>query len=137
MVIVHGNQPPTAINNAGRSFARSMEDEMSEYLFLYRGSERPTSPQDAQQIMQKWMTWMQELSKKGHIKDRGQPLEPTGKVVARNKAVTDGPYAEVKDIVGGYTLIEARDLDEAAELSKGCPVFERNGFVEVRPVMKL
>jgi hypothetical protein len=57
-------------------------------------------------------------------------------VVARNKAVTDGPYAEVKDVVGGYTLIEARDLDEAAELSKGCPVFERNGFVEVRPVMK-
>jgi hypothetical protein len=105
-------------------------------MFLYRGSERPTSPQDAQQIMQKWMNWMQELAAKGHMKDRGQPLEPTGKVVGRNKAVTDGPYAEVKDLVGGYTLIEARDLEEAAELSKGCPVFERNGFVEVRPVMK-
>ena len=109
---------------------------MSEYIFLYRGAERPSSPQDAQQIMQKWMNWLQDLSKKGHIKDQGQPLEPTGKVV-RLKTVTDGPFAETKDLVGGYTLVEARDLDEAAELSKGCPIFERNGFVEVRPVMKM
>src|SRR5262245_32713150 len=111
---------------------------MSEYVFLYRGAQRPGSPQEAQQIVQKWMTWLQDLAKKGHIKDRGQPLEPTGKVVAgKNKTVTDGPYAEAKDLVGGYTVVEANDLAQAAELSKGCPVFERNGFVEVRPVMKL
>jgi hypothetical protein len=111
---------------------------MSEYVFLYRGAERPTSPQEMQQIMQKWMTWMQDLTRKGHIKDKGQPLEPTGKVVrGSQKTVTDGPFAETKDLVGGYTLIEAKDLDEAAELSKGCPIFERNGFVEVRPVMKM
>jgi len=51
--------------------------------------------------------------------------------------VTDGPFAEAKDIVGGYTLIEARDLDQGVELSKGCPIFEVEGTVEVRPVMKL
>jgi len=111
---------------------------MSEYVFLYRGAERPTSPQEMQQVMQKWMSWMQNLSDQGHIKDRGQPLEATGKVVkGRQKTVTDGPFAEAKDLVGGYTLIEAKDLNEAAELSKGCPIFERNGFVEVRPVMKM
>ena len=111
---------------------------MSEFLFLYRGAQRPTSPQEAQQVMQKWMAWFQELSENGHVKDRGQPLEPTGKVVAgKQKTVTDGPFAEAKDLVGGYTLIEAKDLAQAAELSKGCPIFERNGFVEVRPVMKL
>jgi hypothetical protein len=111
---------------------------MSEYVFLYRGAERPTSAQDAQQVMQKWIDWMKDLGAKGHIKDRGQPLEPTGKVVqGRQKTVTDGPFAETKDLVGGYSLIEARDLDQAAELSKGCPIFERNGFVEVRPVMKM
>ena len=110
---------------------------MSEYVFLYRGAERPAAPQDVQQIMQKWMNWFQDLSKRGHIKDQGQPLDRSGKVVkGPNKTVTDGPFAEAKDLVGGYTLIEARDLDEAAELSKGCPIFERNGFVEVRPVMK-
>ena len=111
---------------------------MSEYVFLYRGAERPSTPQDTQQIMQKWMNWLQDLGNKGHIKDRGQPLEPTGKIVSgRQKTVTDGPFAEAKDLVGGYTLIEAKDLTEAAELSKGCPIFERNGFVEVRPVMKM
>ena len=111
---------------------------MSEYVFLYRGASRPSAPQDAQQIMQKWVTWFQELGAKGHIKDRGQPLEATGKVVARGtRVVTDGPFAEAKDLIGGYTLIEAKDLAEAAELSKGCPIFERDGFVEVRPVMKM
>ena len=111
---------------------------MSEYVFLYRGAERPSSAQDTQQIMQKWMNWFQDLSNKGYLKDRGQPLELAGKVVSgRQKTVTDGPFAEAKDLVGGYTLIEAKDLAEAAELSKGCPIFERNGFVEVRPVMQL
>src|SRR5262244_2010361 len=111
---------------------------MSEFVFLYRGGEAGRSPERIQQSMQKWMAWFKELSQNGHIKDQGQPLERTGKVVkGKQKTVTDGPFAEAKDIVGGYTLIEARDLNEAAELSKGCPIFERNGFVEVRPVMKM
>jgi hypothetical protein len=111
---------------------------MNEYLFLYRGSRRPSSPQEMQEVMQLWMAWMQDLAKGGHMKERGQPLEPAGKVVTGpQRTVTDGPYAEAKDLVGGYTLILAKDLDEAAELSKGCPVFDRGGSVEVRPVMKL
>src|SRR5881409_2350550 len=62
----------------------------------------------------------------------------TGKLVkGKQKTVTDGPFAETKDIVGGYTLIEARDLDQAVELSKGCPIFEVEGAVEVRPVRKM
>ena len=111
---------------------------MSEYVFLYRGGERAASPELSEQIMQKWVTWMGELATKGFMKDRGQPLELEGKVVrGKDKVVTDGPYAEAKDLVGGYTLIEAKDLAHAAELSKGCPIFERGGFVEVRPVMKM
>jgi hypothetical protein len=110
---------------------------MSEYLFVYRTCTplEGASPEQMQQIMQKWMTWMQGLMQKGHLKDRGHPLESKGKVV-KSGAVTDGPYAE-KDLVGGYSLIEARDLAEAAELSKGCPIHERGGFVEVRPIMQM
>ncbi len=111
---------------------------MSEFIFLYRGSSRPTSPQDAQALMQKWMTWLQDLAKRGHIKDQGQPLDPVGKVVSgKQQTVTDGPFAEAKDLVGGYSLILAKDLDEAAALSKDCPIFDRGGSVEVRPVMKM
>ena len=111
---------------------------MSEFIYLYRGGETGRSPEKMQQMMQKWMAWFKELGEKGYLKDMGQPLERTGKVVKGNqKAVIDGPFAEAKDVVGGYTLIEARDLDQAVEASKGCPIFENEGSVEVRPVMKL
>jgi hypothetical protein len=111
---------------------------MSEYVFLYRGGENGRSPERAQQMMQKWMAWLKDLNQKGHVKDQGQPLERSGKLVkGSQKTVTDGPFAEAKDVVGGYTLIQARDLDQAVELSKGCPIFEVEGAVEVRPVMKM
>ena len=111
---------------------------MTEFVFLYRGGARDRSPEQMQQNMQKWMAWMKDLGANGHLKDRGQPLERAGKLVqGKQKTVTDGPFAEAKDVVGGYTLIDARDLDQAVELSKGCPILERDGTVEVRPVMKL
>jgi hypothetical protein len=111
---------------------------MSEFVYLYRGGSREGSPEQMQQVMQKWMAWFKDLSQKGHVKDQGQPLERAGKLVkGKQKIVTDGPFAEAKDVVGGYTLIEARDLDQAVELSKGCPILEREGAVEVRPVMKI
>ena len=111
---------------------------MEEFLFLYRGGDRPDSPEQGDQVMQKWVSWMADLERKGHLKDRGQPLDPAGKVVSgKQKLVTDGPYTESKDVVGGYTLVLAADLAQAAEVSKGCPIFERGGAVEVRPVMKM
>lgn len=111
---------------------------MSEYLFLYRGGSRPESPAEGEKVMQKWISWMQDLETTGHLKDRGQPLEGEGKVVrGKQRSITDGPYAESKDIVGGYTLIEAKDLAQAAELAGGCPIFDGEGLVEVRPVMKM
>src|SRR5262245_24725635 len=97
---------------------------MSEFVFLYRGQTdmKTLSPQEAQQSMQKWMAWFKELEKTGHLKSIGQPLERAGKVVGgKSKPATDGPYAETKDIVGGYSLIEARSLDEAAELASAAP----------------
>jgi hypothetical protein len=111
---------------------------MSEFVYLYRGGRRAESPAEGEKQMQRWVSWLQELTTKGHIKDRGQPLDPEGKVVrSRGNSVTDGPYPESKDIVGGYTLVEAKDLAQAAELAGGCPIFEYDGLVEVRPVMKM
>ena len=111
---------------------------MSEFLYLYRGGVRGTSPEQMQQTMQKWMAWLKQLSEKGHVKNMGQPLDNAGKVVrGSKKTVTDGPFAEAKDIVGGYSLIEARDIDQAVELSKGCPIFDGEGAVEVRPILQM
>ena len=110
---------------------------MSEFLFLYRGgdSSGSASPEEMQQTMQKWVAWMKALGDGGNLKAIGNPLEPSGKVVkGKQKSVTDGPFAEAKDVVGGFTLIQARDLDHAVELSKGCPILEVGGSVEVRPI---
>jgi hypothetical protein len=91
-----------------------------------------------QQQMQKWVAWMKDLGEIGYIKDPGQPLERTGKVVkGKQMTVTDGPYAEAKDLVGGYMLIEATDLAHAVEISLGCPILQTGGLVEVRPVMEM
>ena len=110
---------------------------MSEFTYLFRGGKRPESPEGMQQAMQKWRTWMKQLGENGQLKNPGGPLERTGKVVkGEGKTVTDGPYAETKDIVGGFIIVEAKDIDQAVELSKGCPIFEIGGMVEVRPVMK-
>jgi hypothetical protein len=110
---------------------------MSQFLYLYRGGDRPQTPEQSQQTMQKWMAWMQDLGAKGKLKDQGNPLEATGKVVKKKTAITDGPFAEAKDIIGGYTLVETKDIDEAVALAAGCPIFETGGFVEVRPIMTM
>ena len=112
---------------------------MAEFVYLYRGGlPRPASPEAQQQIMQKWVVWMQSLAEKGHLVERGQPLERSGKiVVSKGKMITDGPFAEAKDVIGGFTLVKADDVTQAAELARDCPILERGGDVEVRPVMRM
>jgi len=96
------------------------------------------SPEQMQQTMKKWMDWKDTLEKNGHVKQFGERLEGTGKVVrGKAKAVTDGPYVEVKDFIQGYILIEAKDMDQATELAKGCPILESDGTVEIRPFVPM
>lgn len=108
---------------------------MSEFVYLYRNGER-LSPEVMQQQMQKWNDWMKALGASGHLKDAGHPLDRSGKLVSA-KNVVDGPFAEAKDIIGGFSIVEAKDIDHAVELSRGCPIFNVGGAVEVRPIMKM
>lgn len=108
---------------------------MTEFTFLFRGRDTSASPEQMQKHMEKWMVWFKELGAQGRLKDPGRPLEASGKVVSGTaKMIKDGPYAEAKDVVGGYVVIEANDLSEAAELARGCPILEAGGSVEIRPV---
>jgi hypothetical protein len=111
---------------------------MPEFTFLYRGRDTSASPEQMQKTMEKWLAWFKDLGEKGHIKDPGHPLEATGKVVkSKQKLVLDGPFAEAKDVIGGYSVVEAKDLDHAAELAKGCPILEVGGSVEIRPIQRM
>jgi len=116
---------------------------MSEFVYLFRIGEAAQrdamgTPERAQKSMQRWMEWIGELEAGGHLKDRGQPLDRAGKVVrGKQKMVTDGPYVEAKDLVAGFIVVEARDLQQAVDLAGGCPMLEGGGSVEVRPVLAL
>ena len=112
---------------------------MAEYLYIFRGGNdmSKSSPAELQANMKKWGGWMESLAKQGKLTG-GQPLTREGKVMrGTKKTVTDGPYAEAKDLVGGYLLVKAESLAEATELASGCPIFEYDGTVEVRPIQQM
>jgi hypothetical protein len=106
-------------------------------MLLLRGGEleRDMSPTEYGQVIQKYMAWLETLRQSGHYK-AGEPLEEDGKVLSgkHGSIVTDGPFAEAKETVGGFFLITARDLDEAAEIARGCPIFDNDGTLEVRAI---
>jgi len=109
---------------------------MADFMLIFRGGDGTgDSPEQLQQHMQQWMAWFERLTKSGVYKGAGAPLEKAGKVVrGTRRAISDGPYAEAKDLVGGYAIVEAKDLDAAVEIARGCPTYEKDGAVEVRPV---
>jgi hypothetical protein len=114
---------------------------MEKFIFLFRGGENhasnATESQAATDNMQAWRIWMEGMGKKG-ILVGAEPLQPTGKQVnGKNKVVTDGPFVEAKEMVGGYVIVNAKDINEAVEISKGCPIFNEDGKVEVRPIQKM
>ncbi len=66
----------------------------------------------------------------------GEALVPAGKIMSKGgQVVTDGPYTEGKEIVGGYIVVTAASVDEAVELAHGCPIFDNAGSLEVRPIV--
>lgn len=113
---------------------------MSDYLYLFRGGDArraEQSPEQMQEHMQKWGSWMQNLAEQGKFV-AGEPLKGEGKVVeSAGEVITDGPFAEGKEIVGGYLIVKSDNLEGAVELSKGCPIFEHAGTVEVREISKM
>ena len=113
---------------------------MAEYLFIYRGGndeEGKLSPEEMQQLMNKWSAWIGEGMQKGWMLNPGDALMPDGKVVNAKKVVTDGPFVESKEIVGGYSVVKADSLAAAAEYAKGSPALLTGGCVEVRPLAGL
>jgi hypothetical protein len=106
---------------------------MAKFLFVYRGDSAAAemTPEKMQQQMQKWEKWIGEGMQKGWMLDPGDALTQEGRVV-HAKVVTDGPFVESKEIVGGFSIVQADTIDAAAQLAKGCPGLLVGGTVEVR-----
>ncbi len=113
---------------------------MEKFLYLFRGGMSENIGQSAEAMqahMQKWMGWMKTLESKGVLVG-GEPLDPKGMQLSGvNKTITDGPFVEAKEMVGGFLVVKAKDIHEAAELAKGCPILEVDGKIEVRPIQKM
>lgn len=113
---------------------------MSKFLYLFRGGDAAMaelSPEARQEHMQKWGAWMQGLAQEGKLVD-GLPLERGGKIVEQGgDVIHDGPFAEGAEMVGGYLIVNAENLDAAVEISKGCPIYEAGGSTEVRGISSM
>jgi len=106
------------------------------YMLLFRGTDlrKGLSPEELQKVSEKWMTWFRRLTEQGKAV-AGQPLERDGKIVSgKDRVVSDGPFAESKEAIGGYFLLDVATMDEAVAIARECPGLAYGIRVEVRPV---
>lgn len=110
------------------------------FLLLFRNAGHDVhahlTPEQREQLAQQWNDWFQSLAAQGKVA-HANPLGLDGRVVSgpRGERVTDGPYAEGKEIIGGYFFLTVADLDEATAIARQCPGLPLGLTVEVRPVV--
>jgi hypothetical protein len=111
---------------------------MPEFMLLLRGGNEEiqnASPEQLQQHVNTYFVWIEKLIVQGQFKS-GQPLDVRRRMLAGRQGdmVTDGPFPESKETIGGYFLIEAADFEAACDIARGCPVLADGGTIEVRPI---
>src|SRR2546426_1214321 len=109
----------------------------SEYMLIFRGNDwhKGLSPEEMQKVVDQWKSWFDRLTEQGKA-IAGNPLEREGKIVSgkNGRVVADGPFAESKEAIGGYFLLQVRTLDEAGAIAKECPRLAYGAGVGVRPL---
>jgi hypothetical protein len=112
---------------------------MTEFMLIFRNDYNPSfkpSPEQMQASIKQWQDWIGGIAAQGKFLSTNR-LGFEGKTLKPNNVIADGPYAEVKEIVGGYILVKAINIDEAMKLAEGCPILNIGGHVEVRNVLKI
>ena len=110
---------------------------MKEFLLLFRtdyDNISKASPDQAEAMMKKWMDWIGGIAAQNKLATKGNRLQSSGRIVKNNNVVINGPYTDIKESIGGYSIIKAENYDEAVEMAKGCPVLLAGGNVEVREI---
>ena len=107
------------------------------YMLIFRGTDwhQGLSPEQMQQVADQWMAWFNQLKGEGKCVS-GNPLEPEGRIVSgeNGRVLSDGPFAESKEAIGGYFLLKVNTLDDAVAIAQQCPGLPYGIRVEVRPV---
>ena len=104
-------------------------------MLIFRGTDwyKGLSPEQMQQIADQWMAWFNRLKDEGTALS-GNPLEQEGKIVGKGRVVSDGPFAEAKETIGGYFLLKVNTLDDAVAIAQQCPGLPYGIRVEVRQI---
>jgi hypothetical protein len=106
----------------------------AEYLVISRGEWDGTLSRDEiKNAIEQFYTWLDRLVGEGKMK-RGQRLTYEGKTIVRQNVITDGPFGESKEVIGGYWFILANSLDEAAHIAKSNPCLDCGLLMEIRPI---
>ena len=111
---------------------------MKDYIIFIRedvARMAQLSEEEFQTEIQQYGEWVETMSKSGHYV-AGDPLESEGKYLRKDSIQSDGPFIESKEAISGYVIIKAQDMDEAVSLARKCPIFQYDGALEVRPIMK-
>ena len=108
-------------------------------MLIYKGGGpdwmKNTSKEDMAASMERWGAWMADLEKKGQLTNGGSPLEFSGKLISSEGVITDMAMSEFNELVTGYSIVKADDIQGACELALACPIFNYpNITVEVRQV---
>lgn len=111
---------------------------MKDFLLLFRQSNytdySKISPTEMQALATKWKDWVGGIAAQGKLVNHGSRLATEGKVLKAGGVVTDGPFVEIREMLGSFIRIKADNLDEATTLAHGCPALDAGGSVEIRPV---
>jgi hypothetical protein len=115
----------------------STQNITSEYMLLFRNTAwiKGLSTEEIQAVVNRMHAWIDSLKEQGKLK-AGQPLTAEGKLIsgARGRIVADGPFAESKEAIGGYLLLQVNTLEEAVQIAQDWPALDYGGIAELRLV---
>ncbi|HZY78263.1 MAG TPA: YciI family protein [Cyclobacteriaceae bacterium] len=110
---------------------------MNEYMLIFRheDGQKVASPEQIQEWMKQTMDWIGGIAAQNkYVGGNGLPMEGA-KVVGHDNVVTNGPFGDIKETIGGYVIVKGENVDEAVEFAKGCPILKGQGnTVEVRRI---
>jgi hypothetical protein len=112
---------------------------MTQYILLLRGGNDASAnytPEQVQQAIERYRVWAGQLHAQGKLLSAEKLRDDGGRVLraAQGQVVVDGPFAETKETIGGYFVIQAADYDEAIALTRDCPALDEDGSVELREI---
>jgi hypothetical protein len=108
---------------------------MKEFALLFRQpnyDNRNADPEKMKEVEKKWQDWIGGIAAQGKFANGGMRLSMEGKVLKAGGVITDGPFVEIKEKLGGFIVVKADSLEEATTLAHGCPALETGGSVEIR-----